>query len=53
MLQLFFISDVEKHQALCVDLVSGSGCFLICLHSLGQTILSDLTNWTEIDRETF
>ena len=30
--QLIFISDVEKHQALHLALVWGSGCFASCLH---------------------
>ena len=45
--QLLFISDAEKHPALNLALVCGSGCFLSCLHEVRQTILKDLTNWTE------
>ena len=45
---IIFISDVEKRHALPLASVSGSG-FLICLHSLRQAILAELTNWMEID----
>ena len=39
-----FISDVEKHQSSCLSLVSGLGCFISCLHSLGNTFLNELYN---------
>ena len=49
------ITDIEKHQALalCLASVYGLGCFLSCLHSVRQTILLVLTNWTETGKETF
>ena len=52
-LAILCISDDTKHQVLRLALVSGSGFFLKCLHSLGQTVLSNLTKWTEIDKKTF
>ena len=38
-------------KALCLALISGSGCFLSSLHLLGQTVLSDLTIRMEIYKE--
>ena len=47
--ELYFWCWVTPSFELCF--VRGSGCFLCCLHSFGQTILSDLTNWTKTDNK--